>query len=75
MVLPHFTKEKRRVNVGKINLARAFEVALGAFEALRHDAEIDVLRAKHMPNLAQHLLNAHIAAGVARAVVARKEQL
>src|SRR6266849_8378221 len=75
VILPHLAKQKRRVNVGKVNLARAFEVAFGALEVLRHYAEIDMLSAKNMPNLPQHLLHAHVAAGVARAVVARKQQL
>src|SRR5712664_54891 len=75
VVLPHLAKKKRRVNVGKVNLARAFEVAFGTLEVLRHYAEIDMLGAKNMPNLPQHLLHAHVAAGVARAVVARKQQL
>src|SRR5216684_1414510 len=75
VILPHLAKQKRRVNVGKVNLARAFEVAFGALEVLRHYAEIDMLGAKNMPNLPQHLLDAHIAAGIARAVITRKEQL
>ncbi len=75
VTLPHLAKEKRRVNVGKVNLARPFEVAFGALEALRHHAEIDVRRAKNVPNLPQHLLHAHVAAGIARAVIAGEEQL
>src|SRR3977135_3865756 len=51
VILPHFAKEKRRINVGKVNLARALEVAFGALEALRHYAEIDMLRTKNMANL------------------------
>src|SRR5882762_1930613 len=56
MILPHLAKEKRRINVAKVNLACTLEVAFRALEVLRHYAEIDVLRAKNMPNLAQHLL-------------------
>src|SRR5258708_10529940 len=75
MTLPRLAKEKRRIDVGKMNLARALEVVFGALEALRHHAEINMLRAENMPNLPQHLLHAHIAAGIARAVVAGEEQL
>ena len=75
MVGADFAKEKRRVNVGKVNLAGTFEVAFGVGEVLRHDVEIDVLRAKNVANLSQHFLDAHIAAGVARTVVTGKEQL
>ena len=70
-----FVEEERRKYIGEMNLTRAFEVAFGALEILRHDAEIDVLRAKNMADLPQHFLNAHIATGIARAVIARKEEL
>ena len=74
MVLPHLAMEKRRVNVWEINLPRAFEIALRAVEVLRHHAEIDMIRAENVPDLPQHLLHAHVAAGVARSVVTRKQQ-
>ena len=75
-VIPaHVAKEERRVHIGKINLPGTFEVALGAVETLRHHAEVNVIGAQNMANLAQHLLDANVAARVARPIVARKQQL
>src|SRR5260370_13661849 len=68
VVLPHLAIEKRRVNVWEIKLLRAFEIALRAAEVLRHHAEIDMIRAENAPDLPQHLLHAHVAAGVACSV-------
>ena len=75
MILVDFAKQERRESVGQMNLPRALEVALRAVETLRHHAEIDVICAENVPHLPQHFLHANIGAGVARAVVAGKQQL
>ena len=75
MIAVNFPEQKRRVDIRQIDLTAAFEVAFGAVEILRHHAEFDISRAEHVAHLAEHFLHAHVAAGVARAVVARKEQL
>ena len=75
VVLPHFAEKERRINVGQMHLLRPLEVTACAVEVLRHHAERDILSAEHMANLTDHLLHAHIGAGIARPVVARKEQL
>src|SRR5712692_10973005 len=75
VVLPHFSEEKWRVNVRETDLPRALEIAIGPVEVLRHHAEIDLIRTQHVPYLPQHFLNAHVAAGIARAVIAGEEQL
>src|SRR5262249_32341366 len=57
------------------NLSRAFEVAPGAVEALRHHAEVDILRAKDVADLPDHLVHAYVGARIACAVVSGKKQL
>ena len=74
MIFARFAIEKRRKNVRQKNLLRAFEIALGALEILRHDAEIDVFRAEYVANLTKHFVDAHVGTGVARTVVACEEQ-
>src|SRR5262249_61837692 len=75
MVLASFAIKERRKNVRKENLTRAFEVALRAVETLRHHAEVHMLCAENVADLADHFVDAHVRAGVARAVVAGKQQL
>src|SRR5215467_3344928 len=58
-----------------MHLSCAFEVSFGTVKALCHHAEVDMLRAQHVPHLPQHFLHAHIASRVARPVVPGKEQL
>src|SRR5947208_15201222 len=58
----------------KINPTRAIAVALGSIEALGHNAEIDIGGAEHVAYLTQHFLHTYVGTGVARAVVARKQQ-
>ncbi len=70
----HFAVEKRRKHVRQVHLPRAREISARQVEILRHHAEVDVLRAEHVPHLPDHFLHAHVAAGIARAVVAGKEQ-
>jgi hypothetical protein len=74
MILAGFAVEEWRKNIGEKNLLCAREVAFGAIEILRHDAEIDVFRAEDMADLPEHLVDANIGAGVARAVVAGEEK-
>src|SRR5690242_11708973 len=74
VILPHLSGQEGRKDIGEINLSRALEVAAGAVETLRHYAEIDICGAEHVPHLPQHFLDAHVRSGVARTVVARKEQ-
>jgi hypothetical protein len=69
-----FAVEEGREDVGQVDLARALEVALGAIEALRHDAEVDILRADDVADLADHLVDAYVGTGVARAIVAGEEE-
>ena len=69
----HFAEQKRRVHVRQVHLPRALEISFGAVEVLRHHAEFDILRTQHVAHLPQNLLYAHVAAGVARAVVAREQ--
>src|SRR5205085_11777300 len=57
-----------------MDLPRAFKIAFAVREILRHHAELDIRRPKNVPDLPQHFLHPHVAAGVARPVVARKEQ-
>src|SRR5579871_6881024 len=70
MVLVDFAEEKWRINIGKIDLASALEVATGSLEILGHYAEVNVLGTEDVANLPQHLLHPDVAAGVACAVVA-----
>jgi hypothetical protein len=58
-----------------MHLPRAFEVAVGELEILRHHAEVGVFSAQNMAGLAQHLRNPDIRSHVARAVIAGKQQL
>ena len=71
----NLAEEKRRIHVGEMHLSRAVEIALGTLEILGHHAEVDIFRAENMTDLAQRFLHANVAAGIARAVVAGKEQL
>ena len=74
MILAGFAVKEWRKNVGEKNLLCACEVAFGAVEILGHDAEIDVFRAEHVTDLAEHFVDANIGAGVAGAVVAGEEK-
>src|SRR4029077_1970752 len=74
VIFAGFAREKRRKNVWQKNLLGACEIALGAVEILRHDAEIDVFRAQYVANLAKHFVDAHVGTGVARTVVACEEK-
>src|SRR4029077_791261 len=74
VVAADFAEQEWRIHIGKIDLARALEIALAAVEILAHHAEIDVASAQDVAHLAQHFLHANVGAGVARAVVAGKEQ-
>ena len=57
-----------------MDLTCAVEIACRTFEILRHDAEVDVIRAEDVADLAEHFLDAHVGAGVARTVVACEEE-
>ena len=59
---------------GRRTCCGAFEVAFGAAEILGHHAEVDVFRAEDVADLVNHFVDAHVAAGVAGAVVAGEEQ-
>src|SRR5580704_9372346 len=71
----HFAKQKRRKHIRQMHLPRAVKISLGQLEILRHHAEVGILRPKHMPDLPDHFVYPHIASGISRAVVARKQQL
>ncbi len=58
-----------------MHLPRAFEVAVGKFEILRHHAESGVFSAQNVPGLPQHFRNPDIRSHVARAVISGKQQL
>ena len=75
VILPHFTKQKRRINIGQMNLPRALKIPFAVCEILCHYAEIGILRSQDVPNLPQHFLHAHVTARIPRAVVSCKEQL
>ena len=57
-----------------MDLPGAFEISFGEIEVLAHHAELDALGAQDVPNLAKHLLHAHIRSHVAGAVVSGKEE-
>src|SRR5260370_1413716 len=62
-------------SVREVNLPRTFKISAGAVEIEGHHAEVCLVRSEDMTYLPQHFLDTHIAAGVARAVIAREEQL
>src|SRR6266481_1327488 len=75
VILPDLTVEEGWKSVRQVNLPRTFKVSAGAVEIEGHHAEVCLVRSQDMTYLPQHFLDAHIAAGVARAVIAREEQL
>ena len=70
----NFAVKHRREHIRQVHLLRAFEISLGAPKILGHHAEIHIVRAQHVPYLVQHLVNAHVATGIARAVIPREQQ-
>ena len=75
-VMPgNFVRQKRRKNIRQMHLPRAFEIAVGELEVLRHHAEGGIFRAQNVTGLAQHFRHSHIRTHVAGAVVAGKQQL
>ena len=75
-VLPaHFAKQEWRINIRQEHLACVAEIAAAPIQILRHHAEREIFFAQHAPHLPQHLLDPNVGTRVARAVIARKEQL
>jgi hypothetical protein len=74
-MLWNFSGEERRENVRQVYLARILEIAARPIEILRHHAEVDAISAQYVTQLTQHFGNAHVRAGVTRAVVSRKQKL
>src|SRR6266496_2580252 len=75
VMLRDFTGKKWRENVRQVHLARVFEVAVCKLKALAHDAEVHVVRAEHVTQLANHFFNTRVRSHIARAVVSGKQEL
>src|ERR1700687_1299449 len=57
-----------------MDLLGSREISARHFEILRHGAELDVVRAQNVAELAQRFLRPHVGAGVGSAVVSGKKQ-
>ncbi len=75
VVLWNLVVQERREHWRQHHLARVAEVAFAQLEVLAHDRELDAFFAQDVPHLAQHLLDAYVRAGVARAVVTGEQEL
>ncbi len=67
-------EEHLREDLGKRELLHGAEVAAGLARVNRQHAQGEVLVAEQMPELADHLLDTHVRARVARAAVAREQK-
>src|SRR5882724_2418471 len=75
MILSHLVIKERWESIRKVNLPRTFKISAGAVEIEGHHAEVCLVPSQDVTYLPQHFLDTHIAAGIARAVVASEEQL
>jgi hypothetical protein len=75
VLLVHGVEQELREDLRQFELLDRAEVASGQRRVVGQDREVEVVVAEQVPELADHLLDAHVRAGVPRARVAREQQL
>ncbi|HBQ14459.1 MAG TPA: hypothetical protein DEF51_26130 [Myxococcales bacterium] len=75
MLLAHRVVEELVEDLRDVQLTDRAEVALGQRRIDGADRQLEVLVAEEVPELAHHLLDPHVGARVARADVAREQEL